>query len=351
METNTTDVKSVLEKLGYRLSDFGDAWRTSAVYRGGDNPTALKIYKNSGVWTDYVDGNKSMPLAALVQKTLRTTDPKVIKQYIDTEKTNDFKYNKTNSRIQMEETYPEEALDRLLPHYKFYNSKGISDETLKFYKCGLATTGAMNNRYVFPIYNDTAKICGFSGRDASNGANRAKWKHMGRKTSWSYPLYLGAGSKLQVLEAIDQKKEVILVESIGDSMALFENGYKNNLVTFGLDASPKLMTTLITLNPEKITIATNNDSSADRNRGLESAVKIFIKLLKYFDIDSLTIKPPLKNDFGKMHELEIDFNVWYNRTPDKNKMYKYILKCAKSFGKTVFSPAKEKLIKARILNE
>mgnify|MGYP003632204089 FL=1 len=46
-----TDIKSVLEKLGYRLSDFGDAWRTNALYRDGDNPTALKIYKNTGVWT------------------------------------------------------------------------------------------------------------------------------------------------------------------------------------------------------------------------------------------------------------------------------------------------------------
>ena len=153
METNTTDVKSVLEKLGYRLSDFGDSWRTSALYRGGDNPTALKVYKNSGVWTDYVDGNKSMPLAALVQKTLGTSDHKIINQYINTEKDNEFNYNKSkrSSKIQMEETYPEEALDRLLPHYKFYNLKNISDETLKFYKCGLATTGAMNNRYVFPI--------------------------------------------------------------------------------------------------------------------------------------------------------------------------------------------------------
>ena len=174
---------------------------------------------------------------------------------------------------------------------------------------------------------------------------------MGRKTSWSYPLYLGAGSKLQVLESIDQKKEVILVESIGDSMALFENEYKNNLVTFGLDASPKLMTTLITLNPEKIIIATNNDSTSEKNRGLESAVKIFIKLLKYFDIDSLTIKPPLKNDFGCMQELEMNFDTWYNRSLDRNKMYKYILSCGKNFGKTVFSPAKEKLIKSRILNE
>jgi hypothetical protein len=264
METNTIDVKSVLEKLGYRLSDFGDSWRTSALYRGGDNPTALKIYKNSGVWTDYVDGNKSMPLAALVQKTLGTTDRKIISEYVDTEKHSNFTHNKRSSKIQMEETYPEEALDRLLPHYKFYNSKKIS---------------------------------------------------------------------------------------IGDSMALFENGYKNNLVTFGLDASPKLMTTLITLNPEKIIIATNNDASAEKNRGLESAVKIFIKLLKYFDIESLVIKPPIKNDFGAMQELEIDFDTWYNRSPDKNKMYKYILNCGKQFGKTVFSPTKEKLIKSRILNE
>ncbi|HBY68412.1 MAG TPA: hypothetical protein DEG69_12025 [Flavobacteriaceae bacterium] len=352
METNTTtDVKSVLEKLGYRLSDFGDSWRTSALYRGGDNPTALKIYKNSGVWTDYVDGNKSMPLAALVQKTLGTTDHKIVSEYIKTEKTDTFQYNKKKSKIQMEETFPEQALERLLPHYKFYNSKGLSDQTLKFYKCGLATTGAMNNRYVFPIYNETGKICGFSGRDASNSQNRPKWKHMGRKTNWSYFLYLGSNSKLEVLESIDQKKEIILVESIGDSMALFENGYKNNLVTFGLDASPKLITTLITLNPEKIIISTNNDSSSDKNRGLESAVKIFIKLLKHFNIDSLTIKPPLKNDFGLMQELEIDFNIWYNKSPDKNKMYKYILNCARNFGKTLFSPTKEKLIKSRILNE
>ena len=102
METNT-DIKSVLEKLGYRLSDFGDAWRTSALYRGGDNPTALKIYKNTGVWTDYVDGNKSMPLAALVQKTLGTKDPKIVNQYINTEKSFSFKYNnKTNSKIQIQ---------------------------------------------------------------------------------------------------------------------------------------------------------------------------------------------------------------------------------------------------------
>ena len=351
METNTTDVKSVLENLGYRLSDFGDSWRTSAVYRGGDNPTALKIYKNTGVWTDYVAGNKSMPLTALVQKTLRTTDQKVINQYVQTEKHDTYSYNKSSSKIQMEQTFPEDSLDRLLPHYKFYNSRGISDDTLKFYKCGLATTGAMNNRYVFPIYNQSGKICGFSGRDASNASERPKWKHMGRKTNWSYPLYLGADSKLETFESIDKKGEVILVESIGDSMALFENGYKNNLVTFGLDVSAKLMTTLISLNPKKIIISTNNDLSSEHNRGLESAAKIFIKLLKYFSIESLIINPPLKNDFGAMQESGTSFDSWYNKPRNKNKMYEYILKCGKKLGNSAFSSSKEKLIKSRILNE
>ena len=43
---------------------------------------------------------------------------------------------------------------------------------------------------------------------------------------------------------------------------------------------------------------------------LESAVKIFIKLLKYFSIESLTINPPIKNDFGAMQESGINFDNW-----------------------------------------
>ena len=80
---NNLDVKSVLEDMGYKLVDCGDSWRTSAIYRGGDNPTAVKVYKNTGVWTDYVHDNKSMPLAALIQKTLNTNDPKILNKYIN----------------------------------------------------------------------------------------------------------------------------------------------------------------------------------------------------------------------------------------------------------------------------
>ena len=133
-------------------------------------------------------------------------------------------------------------------------------------------------------------------------------------------------------------------------MALYENGYKNNLVTFGLELSPKLLTTLVTLNPKNIIIATNNDSSSKSNRGLQSAVKIFLKLIKYFNIDGVTIQPPVKNDFGAMQEQNVDFDLWYNKNRDKKRMYKYILDCSKDLPKTLVTPTSKKLIQSR-LNE
>jgi len=299
---NNVDVKSVLEELGYKLVDCGDSWRTSAIYRGGDNPTAVKVYKNTGVWTDYVHTNKSMPLAALVQRTLNTNDPKILNKYITTEKNSLYTYNNNTSKIQMEETYSEEHLERLLPHYKFYNSKNISDATLKFYKCGLATTGAMNKRYVFPIYNESGKICGFSGRDATNYSDRPKWKHMGKKTSWSYPLYIGRDKKLEIFDSIYKNKEVILVESIGDMLALWEAGIKNTIVTFGLKVTAKIKQMLIAIRPNTIHIAFNNDANRAGNEG---ANKAYAELSKHFDTEQISISLPTHNDFGEMSRSDI----------------------------------------------
>ena len=70
--------KEILENLGYKLSDHGSYWRTSALYRSGDNPTALQIYKDSGVWKDYVEDSIFLPFEALVQKTTKTSNVKSI---------------------------------------------------------------------------------------------------------------------------------------------------------------------------------------------------------------------------------------------------------------------------------
>ena len=82
---NSEKIKQSLIDLGYKLSDRGAYWQTNAIFRNGDNKTAIQIYKDSGVWKDYVQGSKFSPFQRLVEITLGTNDPNEIKKYTDAE--------------------------------------------------------------------------------------------------------------------------------------------------------------------------------------------------------------------------------------------------------------------------
>jgi hypothetical protein len=130
--------------------------------------------------------------------------------------------------------------------------------------------------------------------------------------------------------------EVILVESIGDSMALSNNGMYNNLVTFGLDCSASLVNYLVSKELKTIYISTNNDIESDKNRGMIAAIKIMIKLSSYFDFSILKIKPPLMNDFGEMQMSDnvLIFDSWRKRECLKTKdLLKFIEENASEFNK------------------
>jgi hypothetical protein len=307
--TNSDDIRNSLEKLGYSLKDFGSHWRTKAIYRGGDNPTALKVYKNTGVWQDYVQGSGSMPFQKLVELTLNTKDPKVIKEYIKKSDFSEIQYI-VKEKIEMDKIYPEECLKRLFPNFSFYKKRNISEETQKLFKCGLAGNGQMYQRIVFPIYNSEGQIFGFSGRKINDNTDSPKWKHIGTKTKWVYPAFVPREQTVD--ELIEEKKEVILVESIGDSLALTEEGYANNLVTFGLDCSPALLNYLCSKNLDKIIIATNNDSEKQKNHGKISAMKNYMKLSQFFNFEQLSVQLPWANDFSDMRQQEMSFVDWYN---------------------------------------
>ena len=296
-------IESSLLELGYNLQDYGNHWRCNAVYRNGNNPSSLMIYKDTGVWRDFVQNKNPMPFKKLIELTLNTNDISVLKKYIDID-TNQEIINTKNEKLEMEKIYPQDCLKKLFPNFCFYSKRKVSEETQKLYKCGLASSGKMYRRIVFPIYNQHGQIYGFSGRKIDEDTDAPKWKHIGSKNNWIYPSYIPDFPEIN--------EEVYLVESIGDSMALTENGYSNNLVMFGLDCSNNLLNFLISKSLKKIYISTNNDSSKDVNRGLISSIKTLVKLSSFFDLNILAIKPPFLNDFGDMQKSENEniFNEW-----------------------------------------
>ena len=150
------DIESILLDLGYTLEDRGDYWQSNALYRGGDNKTALQIYKDTGVWKDYVQETGFLPFKALVEKSCEDLDKGSAEKILKGIDSNtQLKANRSlPKKITPDEIYPDSILEKLLPHYEFYNKRNISSELLQKVKGGLSTQGQMYQRFVFPIYNE-----------------------------------------------------------------------------------------------------------------------------------------------------------------------------------------------------
>jgi len=324
-------IKQVLTDLGYDLADKGKYWHSRAVYRNGDNRTALQIWKNTGIWRDFVANTRYQPFKKLIELSC-SNDIKLeeVSTFLEDKADSFIQFSKT-PKMEIEQFFDHEEVKTLLPHYKFYNDKKITNSTLRLYNGGFSMSGKMNGRFVFPVYDENKKIIGLSGRHLlwKDGSPFPKWKHLGRKANWLYPINLPPQNdeKTNIFnKCIEEKKQIILVEGIGDSLALTEQGFYNHMVVFGLDISSKQISHLLSYDLDKIIIATNNDYNKTINRGLSGAIKIFLKLIKYFDVSKVEIKLPVRKDFGQMLEEEIDITEWANKKTNKNKQIKYILK-------------------------
>jgi hypothetical protein len=343
-----SQIKPTLEKIGYRLIDCGNHWRTKALYRGGDNSASVRVYKNTGVWTDFAQGSQSYPFEKLI-KISCNSDTKTLKEIISSlNKSDEFVFVKKDL-IEMDTIYPDGILNNLFSNFSFYKKKGISEETLKFYKTGLAQSGKMYRRMVFPIYNEHSQIIGFGGRKIDEESEAPKWKLIGRKRNWIYPAHIPNEETVDSL--IRSSGEVDIVESIGDSLALFESGIKNNLVSFGVGCSPSLISYLSSFPIKKITISGNNDEGKDKNYGKIGSVKTLLTLLPYFDFDRLEIKMPPSphNDLFDAYTSGVDLKNWYN-TPVDRTVFIQELKDTVSENQRAFNPKEVKILNKILKN-
>lgn len=286
------NIQAVLNKIGYTdLKDMGNEWRTRPLYRFSDNATSLVIKKDTGLWYDFserIGGN----LTQLVQRTLKLTsfdDAK--KVLVDNNIDLEIKNKKYTSFITMQKTFDKNMLLKLINKHDYWVNRGISVEILKDFGGGITYNGRLTNRYVFPIFNEKTELVGFAGRILVNNPDFPKWKLIGQKSHWLYPLHINR-------QDIQEKKSVILVESIGDMLALFECGVRNVLVIFGVDLSEKMIEFFLKMDMQKIIVALNDDEG-NGMVGNEAAIEIKEKLSNYFDEQQIEIVTPENKDFNE----------------------------------------------------
>lgn len=213
---------------------------------------------------------------------------------------NDIVYIDPEPKLESEKVYPSSILDKLVKDDSYWYGRNISTNVLAPLGGGLAPNEKKNKlsgRYIFPIYNSSNQIVGFSGRLIYDNSLAPKWKHLFKSSKVCWPLHV-------TRKHIQNKKSVVLLESIGDFLTLAENGIWNTLVLFGLNMNSKVLSAMIGLSVENIFISTNNDN---RGQGLRAAEKIRTSLSSYFAYENIHIVLPTKsNDWGEASAEEIE---------------------------------------------
>jgi hypothetical protein len=297
---DSDNIREILTEIGYSLSDQGKYFRTKPIYRDSSSNTVLSIRKSDGKWKDFredIGGSfEDLIRLSLSLKSKGDTTKWLINKGVDIAS----EAKKVEPKIPQAKIFENESLNKLIPDHSYWNNRGISKDTLSTFKGGVVDSGKMAERYVFPIFNKKEQIVGFSGRDLKPNKNenskfvRPKWKHIGDKSKWNYPLSNN-------VKIIRKQKSIIVLESIGDMLSLWENGIRNTIVSFGVILSPNMLSTLTRMDPDKIFISFNDDSS-NTNAGNEAARVAKKKLLQFFDEGQITIKlPEGHNDFNEMH--------------------------------------------------
>lgn len=280
--------KPILEEIGYKLTPVAEGFRANAYYRGGDSSNSIAIYPDTCTFYDF-PAKKKGTIAELIALS-KNLDISELGDIIDVQQQNHVSFVQA---IDIPKVYSENSLSRLTSDYSFFEKRGISKRTQKIFEAKYCGRESFAGRVIFPIRNFNNKIIGFSGRSINwkDSTPFPKWLIKGRKRFFVY-------NHVVATPAIKKDNTVILLESIGDCLSMYESGIANTICLFGLSLSPAVLKYLISMNPN-IIISTNNDFHKNENRGADAAEKIKQKLINIFNPDKVKIiLPPDKNDWG-----------------------------------------------------
>lgn len=292
-----SEVRNILENLGYRLKDIGAGrYQTSAIYRNGDNPQALLINPN-GSFVDFVDGSNSGSFKKLIALTLGKSY-KEVDRYLKNKKYEEV--SNEREEVDLSNTYPSvypsrDFFGKLEEDNSYWVNRGIPEKLVKHLRGGVVKQreSRLFNRFVIPMYaRDGQTILGFAARalwPVEKGKG-AKWKLLGAKKYWEWPLFLTE-------KYIREQNEIVICESAGDFLALSAAGIKFCVAPIGIASFEKLTSLCIEFDPKRIIIAFNNDQKSQA--GNKAALNLQKCLLNFFNKDKIKVAWPTKyNDMG-----------------------------------------------------
>jgi DNA primase len=198
----------------------------------------------------------------------------------------------------VEKVYPEDMLTKLVPDYRYWVGRGISEDVLRRLEGGMAPTderSKLSGRFILPIRDDKRRIIGWTGRLVSDASFGPKHKHLVKSSKAVYPIHIAA-------EPIRTSRKVVLTEGVGDLMTLHTHGMLNVLVLLGLNLNARMLGFLASVNATHIVLSTNNDSVGAKGHdvGNKAADKLRAKLIPFFGEERVVIRlPQTGKDWGE----------------------------------------------------
>jgi len=295
------DEKDILISLGYsNITEDSKNYRMKPIYRDSSSNTVLSVRKNTG---SFIDFSKQIggSLRDLVKLSLEFESEDEALKWLNNHGDGGSigRISQLRPEVKESKIFSKSSLEKMMPQHDYWVGRGVSEETLSLFEGGVVHAGKMKDRYVFPVFDYKKNLIGVSGRDLINDpdSKRPKWKHIGDKGQWKYPMQVNNN-------IIREKKEIIVVESIGDMLSLWEAGVKNVAVSFGLQIGLGLLNYFLRVDAQKIILSFNDDSE-NNSAGNKAAKKNFNSLCRHFDSSQIQIALPPKGDFGEMSKEEI----------------------------------------------
>lgn len=198
-------------------------------------------------------------------------------------------------RLMTDKVYPEAMLARLVPDYTYWVNRGAQPEVIKRLEGGLAPVdgGKLGGRFIFPVRGLDGRINGFTGRQLDEYSFAAKWKHLFKVKNAVWPWNLTG-------PAIRARRVAVLVESVGDTVALLGGGIEPILCIWGLQLHGRVISTLLGAGVRRIIVSLNNDD--DPKKGNGAAARIRGQLLAFWPEESIRVRLPRAKDWGKCME-------------------------------------------------